>query len=100
MPKPQTDQPATDQPETDQPETEMQRQFAQKISNIRFRLSRLDGIENNLSQTDDAAVLKNVRLYRKRLSRMLRAYTAEYERLQKDGSERRQTILWSNIPQA
>ena len=94
MPKPQTDQ-----PETDQPETEMQRQFAQKISNIRFRLSRLDGIENNLSRMD-AAALKDVRLYRKRLSRMLRAYTAEYERLQKDGSGHRQTILWSNIPQA
>ena len=90
MPKPQTDQPAT----------EIARQFAQKISSIRFRLSRLDGIENNLSQTDAAAVLKDLRLYRTRLSRMLRAYTAEYERLQKDGSGHRQTILWSNIPQA
>ena len=90
MPKPQIDQPAT----------EIARQFAQKISSIRFRLSRLDGIENNLSQTDAAAVLKDLRLYRTRLSRMLRAYTAEYERLQKDGSGHRQTILWSNIPQA
>ena len=87
-------------PQTDQPETEIARQFAQKISSIRFRLSRLDGIENNLSQTDDAAALKDLRLYRTRLSRMLRAYTAEYERLQKDGSGHRQTILWSNIPQA
>ncbi len=87
-------------PETDQPETEIERQFAQHISNLRFRLNRLDGIEKNLSPTDDSAALKNLSLYRKRLSRMLRAYTAEYERLQKDGSRRRQTILWSNIPQA
>jgi hypothetical protein len=95
MPKPETDQ-----PETNQPETEMQRQFAQQISNIRFRLHRLAGIENSLSQTDDAAALKDLRLYQKRLSRLLRAYTAEHERLQKDGSVRLQTTLWSNIPQA
>ncbi len=87
-------------PESDQPETAIEGQFAQHISNLRFRLNRLDGIENNLSQTDDSAALKNLRLYRTRLLRMLRAYTAEYERLQKDGSRRRQTTLWSNIPQA
>lgn len=85
---------------TDQPETEMQRQFAQKISNIRFRLNRLAGIENSLAQTDDVAALKDLRLYQKRLSRLLSAYTAEHERLRKDGSVRGQTTLWSNIPKA
>ncbi len=85
-------------------ETEMQRQFAQKISNIRFRLNRLAGIEHSLNQTD-AAVLKDLRLYQTRLSRLLRAYTAEHDRLrhdrlQKDGAGRWQPTLWSNIPQA
>jgi hypothetical protein len=81
------------------PETEIERQFAQKISNIRFRLTRLAAIENNLAETD----LEPLRRYQTRLGRLLRAYTAEYERLRKDGAARRQSepaALWSNIPQA
>jgi hypothetical protein len=84
-------------------ETEMARQFAQKIVDTRFRLDRLAGIENHLTQTDDSAALKDLRLYRTRLSRLLRAYTAEYERLGKDSvcrQEPEQAVVWSNIPQA
>jgi hypothetical protein len=79
------------------PETEIERQIAQKIVNTRLRLDRIAAIGNNLAQPD---LNRDLRLYQTRLARMLRAYTAEYGRLREHASARRQTTLWSNIPQA
>jgi hypothetical protein len=89
--------------ETDQPETEMQRQYAQKIVDTRFRLDRLARIEPHLEHMDDPGALKSFRLCRTRLSRLLRACTAEYKRLLKDraaGPQPAPAPIWSNIPQA